>query len=141
MRQPRTCLHQSLYNVLLPALWRLLHTTLVFQNENRRHENISRYPKQDTMSAHKYANTEMQTTCLCTQNCGGGSETCLDMLLQQVNYSLFMHLVLCLNKLLNELDIACRLTYFLWDKRWLRVLKTVILDPSGSRRSRQSADV
>lgn len=39
----------------LPAPQRLLHTPLVFQNENRRNENISRY--------HKHAITEEQMQC------------------------------------------------------------------------------
>lgn len=73
---------------------------------------------------------------------------------QQVNNRL-KHLVLCLNKWWDELDVACRHTPFLWDKRWLRVVlqktcksikdfsaylhsETKISDPlvySGSRRS------
>ncbi|XP_040042048.1 serpin H1b isoform X1 [Gasterosteus aculeatus] len=36
---------QSLSNVSLPALWRLLRTLLVFQNENCRDQNFSRLPQ------------------------------------------------------------------------------------------------
>lgn len=58
---------KSLKNVLLPALWQLPHASLVFQNENHRHqyENFPRYPNMMQSQYYNITNlliqTEMQT--------------------------------------------------------------------------------
>lgn len=110
-----------------------------WKSQTSKHLKVSECDAKSFLLYHKYANTELQTTYLCTQNGGEGLEICLEVLRQLVNYSL-IYLVLCLNKWWN--DIASRHTLSLGQKKtaaenkWKKKSKTglqVISDPSGSK--------
>lgn len=85
-----------------------------WKSQTSKHLKVSECDAKSFLLYHKYANTELQTTYLCTQNGGEGLEICLEVLRQLVNYSL-IYLVLCLNKWWN--DIASRHTLSLGQKK------------------------